>query len=966
MPDVVDIIHNLSYNVVGQDNIKGVTDGLKVQSDNIERLKSQLSDLNKAYSTEQNVKQQQNLSGAILRTTDAITQQAKAMQNTVAASKPLQQAITVELGLIQKLTDRLNDLRHARERATNVGQIQETNTAIAATKKELNELMNIGGGGSGGGIIASLFGGSAGSIGKQLLTGSLIGLGIGSGLGLVTRAVSGLVEYAEAEFDATKNAEDLKKANEALSTSLDQVGASAEKESIILQKIVEQMELEATGIDLSIQGYKNTEEAVKALGIVKGQQYMAEKNQYEAAFLRRQLESDDLQKKYKEAVYLESVISVARQQAAQAGTAGIGSVAGTEASGRLAERRVAEQVVNDSNLPSVTKDAINLALNEAQDKGANILDILSKKLDEFRAKSIDADKAVKQKAEEQKNADIEFEAKINREVFEKTVELNKQKLSEDEKYRELKEKEDIASVDKIVLDTREKYKALLKSIELESAKTKKIVGEAAFNKKDSNGQSLSGIFGAIISSITGQGSEDEKNNVAEFARQAFFTKQNQLANEAKIFADQLRTGNNFGLPDYENSANAEDAQKKSELFAAKNQFEKLAEEYRKSGQDDAEIAEQYAKTIEQIEQASYSRRLQLASEYFEKTAKRLEAISKLQLTQTTIDILNGRPGLFGRGNKQLLASGHSAVDLANREIPGAQESVNKSSDAVINAKTVEETQVATDELIKNEQRLADIKNQKAIGEKQIHDAKVQQIEVEKSAFDNLVDSTAKGYDTISEARQRDLDREITVRTQRIDIAYKLAERGNTQALAQEQKALDTAQQQKKQAAIQEQEVNAALTVSRLIAGIAAAIAEDNAGALVIIPLILAAAATGFAEASAITASEQKQFFKGGYTGEGGKFDEAGTVHKGEFVFNKETTEKHREFFEAIHKGYEPFPVMGLPRYASNPTAKNDKLIADKLDLLIGKNVNVSQVVDKRGVAQIVKEESINHRIKYSK
>lgn len=45
---------------------------------------------------------------------------------------------------------------------------------------------------------------------------------------------------------------------------------------------------------------------------------------------------------------------------------------------------------------------------------------------------------------------------------------------------------------------------------------------------------------------------------------------------------------------------------------------------------------------------------------------------------------------------------------------------------------------------------------------------------------------------------------------------------------------------------------------------------------------------------------QPGFYDGGYTGDGGKYDLAGVVHKGEYVMDKETTKKHRNLFEAIH------------------------------------------------------------------
>jgi tetratricopeptide (TPR) repeat protein len=44
------------------------------------------------------------------------------------------------------------------------------------------------------------------------------------------------------------------------------------------------------------------------------------------------------------------------------------------------------------------------------------------------------------------------------------------------------------------------------------------------------------------------------------------------------------------------------------------------------------------------------------------------------------------------------------------------------------------------------------------------------------------------------------------------------------------------------------------------------------------------------------------FAAGGYTGGGGKYEPAGIVHKGEFVFDQATTSRNRGLFEAIHRG----------------------------------------------------------------
>lgn len=55
----------------------------------------------------------------------------------------------------------------------------------------------------------------------------------------------------------------------------------------------------------------------------------------------------------------------------------------------------------------------------------------------------------------------------------------------------------------------------------------------------------------------------------------------------------------------------------------------------------------------------------------------------------------------------------------------------------------------------------------------------------------------------------------------------------------------------------------------------------------------------------------KKFDRGGYTGDGGKHDPAGIVHKGEWVTTKENTRRYRPILEAMHRGM--FPT--LPGYS---------------------------------------------------
>lgn len=1015
MADILDIIHRLSYEVVGETNLKGVIDNLQKQAEKIDILKGKLADLNKMYMTEENVAAQQNLSGAINKTTEAINQQSNALRNQFLNNKQLQQALSDEVGLIQQLNQFIT--QHTKERATltDISQIriyteqikgaqnelatlfkpdmvirqagaietvnnrltilkntlktvpkeniEAVNLEIAKTQKQLIALQSIGiAPKETPSALSSLFGG--GSLLRQILQGGLLGLGIGSGFGLVSRAVSGLIEFAEVELDATKKAEQLQKANDGLASSFDNLADSIEK-AAAQEKILINDEEKARGIDITLEGYKQKLELLKAIGVQNDEVYADQKRQFDQQEKINQLDINDAKDKSERLNREQAVLEVALDAVKKAEPAldvrDPSSIAGAgETALRRAQLRAAKAVINEA-FPSDLANPRLIALDKAFDEGGDIQKTLEAQIDKTKSEAIKANDEVVAKVKEGKDLQTKFESDLSREYLSINKKLNVDIAAENEKYRELKEKEDIASVDKIVADTQAKYKALIVKLgKEEEIELKKLPAN------DPRTNIVKGKYGRLFSLLAGQKKQDEANQIFEFNRAQFFTEGGNNAAELSGRAGLSKFANAFGLPDYNRSADSEDAQRQAELANASKTFNELSEKYRQSGQSTTEIEKQYTTQVEQIEQSSYTRRLQLASDYFAKVSANIIAVNNYLLTNDEVGILNKKHPFFTKDSQLNLAQGRRSRDSARRQIPEAETAVDIDQQKAVNAGTTDETAQAANQTISDEQKLADVKKQKAEAEKQIHDAKVDQFEQELDLYTSLADTAVKSYSIIAEARQKDLDREIAVHTERISLAYKLAERGNTQALALEQKALDTANQQKRQAALTDQEINAALTVSNALVAVAKAAAEGGILAPATIAIAIAAIGVGFAEASALSASQKQTFFKGGFTGDGGKYEDAGTVHKGEFVFTKETTAKHRELFEAIHKGYEPFPVMAKPDYGYSSSGA----FATKRDLkqhgemivgaILGKEVTVSQSIDRRGFVQIVREDSREH------
>ena len=104
--------------------------------------------------------------------------------------------------------------------------------------------------------------------------------------------------------------------------------------------------------------------------------------------------------------------------------------------------------------------------------------------------------------------------------------------------------------------------------------------------------------------------------------------------------------------------------------------------------------------------------------------------------------------------------------------------------------------------------------------------------------------------------------------------------------------------------------------------------------------------------------------EGGFTGEGHKHQPAGTVHKGEFVFNKETTSKYRAAFEAIHAGANPVLAFKGMNNGGQSISMNDT--NKKLDALIdatnSNQVNNKVFLNENGVYAITeRQQKLNRR-----
>jgi len=204
---------------------------------------------------------------------------------------------------------------------------------------------------------------------------------------------------------------------------------------------------------------------------------------------------------------------------------------------------------------------------------------------------------------------------------------------------------------------------------------------------------------------------------------------------------------------------------------------------------------------------------------------------------------------------------------------------------------------------------------------------------------------------------------ISAQEKRVSEAQRIADKGNVILLKAEQERLDKLNRQR--AAFVRQQQNLAAVEIAVNSAIAVAKAATQPGAPLTIVAILAAMAVGFAQARA-QANAAATFAKGGYTGDGGKYQEAGTVHKGEFVITAEKTRQYRPLLEAIHTGRKPELATMINERAVVINNKSTDERLERIEKAIVGQKGLQLSIDENGINGIVsrityKNQRINNR-----
>jgi tape measure domain-containing protein len=189
---------------------------------------------------------------------------------------------------------------------------------------------------------------------------------------------------------------------------------------------------------------------------------------------------------------------------------------------------------------------------------------------------------------------------------------------------------------------------------------------------------------------------------------------------------------------------------------------------------------------------------------------------------------------------------------------------------------------------------------------------------------------------------------------RVDRAKEIAEKGNAEILQLEEERLDKLVKQRQKYVAAQQALAVAELVANSAIAISKAAAEGGAAAPFTITATLIALLAGLVAAKSQVAAAGL-YDTGGYTGDGGRKQPAGIVHKGEFVFTQEKTRKYRTLFEEIHKGRDPFIAKGMGEKVVVINNNNMEKRLVGIEKAIREQNRMALSIDERGIHGIVSQ-----------
>lgn len=227
---------------------------------------------------------------------------------------------------------------------------------------------------------------------------------------------------------------------------------------------------------------------------------------------------------------------------------------------------------------------------------------------------------------------------------------------------------------------------------------------------------------------------------------------------------------------------------------------------------------------------------------------------------------------------------------------------------------------SSDELLRQlneQQRRAREKNEAEAKAKATRDATIDRTNSEAAFYSAQNIQILSAASLFISAEQRKTDALIAEQEKRVEAARRIADKGNAELLQAEEQRLAALEKQRREYAEKQAAINAGIVASQSIVNLTEAIgavvsAASEGDPYTIAARVIAAVAALVGGIATVTdaINSADGFAEGGYTGRGGKYEPAGTVHKGEYVMPQKTVDMYGiNTLEAIHHGRIPVTAL---------------------------------------------------------
>lgn len=731
---------------------------------------------------------------------------------------------------------------------------------------------------------------------------------------LITIGITLLTVFSKNIFQSGKSAEQAAADYKKLTDSLLQIVNAVNETNVALDKLFQDRG----------QAAQNYADLIKAQGVVQGKTFEAEQNQLKATQDARRAQNEVLESQIQLYKQIEDVVLKTGREGKTALNLALAPL--------IPDDKDRKKAIDDVMSIMAESDKANENRNDLRlrVRGIFLKDVLkleTDKLENTRQNELDQ---------------IAFESKTAEAQYQLTKQLNAN-IREQDKERA------VANIELLTAVSGQRLNLLKKRIDVE---TKFSIDQIdAEEKTASDAGTLNAKNEAKFAQMR---NNIRKTAEIEWSKTRFEFLRDQIKEEIALYMDlnsqelnlsnkQLKSQLEIGEDTFAKRQQIAQQETQVQLDEVNKRYEALREAAIKSGSDLVQIGKDYQSELDQVNADGQRRQLQVEQAYFEDVKKAIDQEHQYRLHAITANSSMQYSRMRQTNRENLRAA---RAELASANVYGARITDNDLA-------TPADLDKAADAINQAQTKVNDA--QKAIRNEAI-DNSLKIVE----AYRTMADSIVGVFQTIYQAQSAYLDREISYREDRMAYAVELARHGNTEVLENEQKALQQAQEERERVAQRQLQLNAivqasnsAVALTEAIGAVVKAAAEGDP--YTIAARVAAAVASLVAGVAAVTSAFSgldRGYAEGGYTGDGSKYQVAGTVHKGEFVFTKEETARHRAQFEQI-RATGKFPVIRTAMVDSSAgpamsmrefAALSDRMgeVKDAIENIEGAQMNVNE------------------------